>query len=173
MHWGVTYSWNVELSQIFTSKQCDQELSLSQTCFQLPRMVSVAFESNEHKYLFHNFSHSGGPTQIDFSLSFFNRSVIVLAPKRAVVLKVLLKPGSFPSWWLKTNVAPIPKRISASFPSAEYHPTSITHVLFKIFEWILSKQLSLSIDGLFDLIRICILIGTKNVWCTAYSVSCL
>ena len=52
----------------------------------------------------------------------------------------LVRLGSFPACWRQANVTPIPKGSSSS-PVANYRPISITSVLSKVFERLVSVRL--------------------------------
>ena len=130
------------LSDIFIQKQCNQELSLPLTCFPLPKLVSIAFRSNELKTFLCDLDAYGGTDPHGFFPLFFKNCATVIAPKLAVIFRLLLKSGSFPSCWRKANITPIPKGASASPSPSEYRPISITPILSKIFERVLAKRLS-------------------------------
>ena len=64
-----------------------------------------------------------------------------LAPKLAKIFRGLLKVGSFPACWRIADITPIPKGSSPTqFPS-DYRPISITPVISKIFERLISRRL--------------------------------
>ena len=74
-------------------------------------------------------------------LRFFQkRTADVLAPRLSVQFRLLLRLGSFSTSWRRANVTPIPK---GPFPSsvANYRPISITSVLSKVFERLVSVRL--------------------------------
>lgn len=52
-----------------------------------------------------------------------------------------MKSGSFPLCWRKANITPIPKGASASSSPSEYRPISITPILSKIYERLLTRRL--------------------------------
>ena len=129
------------LSNTFISKQRDQELMLPLTCFPSPKLNSVAFKSTELKNYLLDLDSYGGTDPDGFFPLFFKKIATILAPKLAVVFRLLLKSGSFPSCWRKANITPIPKGASASTLPSEYRPISITPILSKIFERLLAKRL--------------------------------
>lgn len=130
------------LSDTFLNKQRAQELSLPLTCFPSPKLVSVAFKSTELKNYLLELDTYGGTDPDGFFPLFFKKIAIPLAPKLAVVFRLLVKSGTFPSCWRKANITPIPKGASASTLPSEYRPISITPILSKLFERLLAKRLS-------------------------------
>ena len=68
------------------------------------------------------------------------RTADVMAPRLCVVFRWLIRLGSFPACWRQANVTPIPKGpLSSSV--ANYRPISITSVLSKVFERLVSVRL--------------------------------
>ena len=71
---------------------------------------------------------------------FLKRTADVLAPLLSVVFRRLVRLGSFPACWRLANVTPIPKGpLSSSV--ANYRPISITSVLSKVLERLVSVRL--------------------------------
>ena len=70
-------------------------------------------------------------------LPLFLKRTYVMADRLSVVFRRLVRLGSFSACWKQANVTPIPK---GSPPSsvANYRPISITSVLSKVFERLLS-----------------------------------
>ena len=64
----------------------------------------------------------------------------VLAPCLSVVFRRHVRLGSFPACWRQANVTPIPKGPPSS-SVANYQPISITSVLSKVFDRLLSVRL--------------------------------
>ena len=73
---------------------------------------------------------------------FLKRTADVLAPRPrlSVVFRRLVRLGSFPACWRQANVTPFPKGPPSS-SVAYYRPISITSVLSKVFEWMVSVRL--------------------------------
>ena len=71
---------------------------------------------------------------------FFFKTAEVLAPRLATVFRRLLRLGSFPVCWRVVNVTPIPKGPSSSSAS-NYRPISLTPILSKVFQRLLSVPL--------------------------------
>ena len=63
-----------------------------------------------------------------------------MAPSLSVVFRRLVRLGSFPAWWRKEKGTPIPKGPPSS-SVANYRSISITSVLSKVFERLLSVRL--------------------------------
>ena len=71
---------------------------------------------------------------------FFLRTAEVLALSLSAVFRRLVRLGSFPPCWRQANVTPIPKGPPSS-SVANYQPISITSVLSKVFEHLVSVHL--------------------------------
>ena len=69
-------------------------------------------------------------------LFFLKRTADVLAPRLSVVFQRLVRPSSFAACWRQANVTPIRKDPPSSV--ANYRPISITSVLSKMFERLMS-----------------------------------
>lgn len=130
------------LSNTFVNKQSDQELQLPLTCFPSPNLKSIAFKSAELRQYLLDLDTYGGIDPDGFFPLFFKKIAVVLAPKLAIVFRLLLKSGSFPLCWRKASITPIPKGATASSSPSEYRPISITPILSKIFERVLARRLS-------------------------------
>ena len=75
-----------------------------------------------------------------FLFFIIKRTADVLDPRLTVVFRRLVRLGSFPACWRQANVTPIPKGPPSS-SAANYRPTSITSVLSKVFERLVSVRL--------------------------------
>ena len=83
----------------------------------------------------------GGTDQLGMFPRFLKRTADVMVPRLSVVFRRLVRlMGSFPACWRQANVTPIPKGSPSSFV-ANYRPISITSVLSKVFERLLSVRL--------------------------------
>ena len=58
-------------------------------------------------------------------------------PRLRVVYRQLVRLNSFPACWIQANITPIPKGPPSS-PVEDYLPISITSILSKVFECLLS-----------------------------------
>ena len=70
----------------------------------------------------------------------FRKRTDVLATRLSVVFRQFLRLGSFPTCWRHANVTPILKGPPSS-SVANYRPISITSVLSKVFERLVSVRL--------------------------------
>ena len=71
---------------------------------------------------------------------FLKRTADIMAPRLSVVFRRLVRLGNFPACWKQANVTPIPK-CPPSSSVANYRPFSITLVLSKVFERMVSVRL--------------------------------
>ena len=77
---------------------------------------------------------------MDMFQFFLRRTTDVLASKRSVVFWRLVRLGSFSACWRQANVTPIPNGPQSS-SVANYRRISITSVLSKVFERLVSVRL--------------------------------
>ena len=82
----------------------------------------------------------GGTDPLDMFPLFLKRTADVMAPCISVVFWRVVCLGSFPVCWRQANVTTIPKG-PPSFSVANYRPISITSVLSKVFERLVSIRL--------------------------------
>ena len=75
-----------------------------------------------------------------FLFFLIKRTADVMAPFLSVVFRQLVRLGSVTSCWKQANVTPIPKGPPSS-SVAYYRPISITSVLSKVFERLVSVRL--------------------------------
>lgn len=130
------------LADVFESKQSDSEVILPHSCSPEPMFSSFAFRSSEIQYLLNDLDPYGGTDPNGFFPLFFKGISKFLAPKLAVVFRILIRRGLFPDCWRTANVTPIPKGSSPTSRSDEYRPISITPVLSKVYERLLAKRLT-------------------------------
>ena len=135
------------LADIFDSKQSNESIDLPQTCFPDVKLSSLAFRSREVKQLLLDLDNYGGTDPNGIFPLFLKKNAQVLAPKISAFLRKLVRAGSFSSFWRLGNIAPLPKGVSASSDPSDYRPISITPVLSKIFERLLSKRLSKFVES--------------------------
>ena len=77
---------------------------------------------------------------------FLTRTADVMAPSLSLVFRRLVRLGSFPACWRQANVTPIPKGPPSS-SVANYRRISITSVLCKVFESLVSVRLERFMEG--------------------------
>ena len=83
----------------------------------------------------------GGTNPLGMFPLFLKGTADVMAPRLSVVFLRLVRLGSFPACWKQANVTPIPKGPQSS-SVANYRPISITSVLSKVFERLVSVRLA-------------------------------
>ena len=71
---------------------------------------------------------------------FLKKTADVMAPSHSVVFRRLVRLDSLPVCWRQANVTTIPKGLPSS-SVANYRPISITSVLSKVFEHLVSVRL--------------------------------
>ena len=72
---------------------------------------------------------------------FLNKVADIIAPKLSIIFCKLIRHGSFPECWRSANVTAIPK--NAPSPDGENdRPVSITPILSKVYEKLVSRKLS-------------------------------
>ena len=82
----------------------------------------------------------GGTDPLGMFPLFLKRTADVMAPRLIVEFQRLVRLGSFPASSRQVNVTPIPKGPPSS-SVANYRPISITSVLSKVFERLVSVRL--------------------------------
>ena len=130
----------VALSEQFDSKQSRAVLHLPATCHPEPGFQSFAFRSKEVYKLLAELDTFGGVDPSGAFPLFFKMTAKLLAPKLSRIFRLLVGRGCFPSSWRRANVVPLPKG-PASPVVANYRPISITAVLSKVFEKLVSRRL--------------------------------
>ena len=122
------------LSDHFDSKQFRQAVDLSLTCHPSPSLTTFAFMSSDVRRLLLDLDPYGGTDPSGMFPLFLKRTADVMTPRLSVVFRRLVRLGSFPT------VTPIPKGPPSS-SVANYQTISITSVLSKVFERLLSVRL--------------------------------
>ena len=128
------------LSDQFDSKQSREAVDLPLTCHRSPSLTTFAFRSREVRRLLLDLDPYGITDQLGMFPLFLKRTADVMAPRLSVVFRQLVRLGSFRAYWRQANVTPIPKG-APSFSVANYRPISITSVLSKVFERLVSVRL--------------------------------
>ena len=82
----------------------------------------------------------GGTDPLGMYPLFLKRTAEVLGPRLAVVFRRLLRLGSFPVCCRVANVTPIPN-CPPSSSASNYRPISLTPILSKVFERLVSVHL--------------------------------
>ena len=125
------------LSAHFDGKQSRDLLDLASTCHPSHSLTTFAFRSRKVKRLLLNLDSYGGTDPFGMFPLFLKKRAEVLAPRLAVIFRRLLRLGRFPVCWRVANVTPIPKGPPSSSAS-NYRPISLTPILSKIFERLVS-----------------------------------
>ena len=87
-----------------------------------------------------NLDPYGGTDHLGMFPLFLKRTADVMAPRLSVVFRRLVRLGSFPPCLRQANATQIPKG-PTSFSVVNYRPISITSVLSKVFERLVSVRL--------------------------------
>ena len=131
------------LSDHLDSKQSMEAIDLLLTCHPSPSFTTFTFRSSEVSLV------RLGPLWWHDPLGMFRiflkRTADVMAPCLSVVFRRLVRLGSFPACWRQANVTQIPKSPQSS-SVANYQPISITSVLSKVFERLVSVRLGRSME---------------------------
>ena len=128
------------LSRFFDSKQCRQRVNIPLSCHPEPKLKSIAFRSREVLKILSELDAHGGTDPHGMFPLFLKEVRKELAPKLAIIFRLLIKRGSFPRYWRTADVVPVPKDESCAKVSNN-RPISITPILSKIFEKLLSVRL--------------------------------
>ena len=110
------------------------------TCHPSPSFTTFAFRSSEVRRLLVDLDPYGGTDPLGMFPLFLKKTTDVMAPSLSVVFRRLVRLGSFPACWRQANVTPNPKG-SPSSSVANYRRISITSVLSKVFERLVSVHL--------------------------------
>ena len=119
---------------------------IQSTCHPSPSLTTFAFRSWEVKRLLLDLDSYGGTDPLGMFPLFLKKTAVVQAPHLAVVFWPLIRLGSFPVCWRVANVTPIPKGPPSSSAS-NYRPLSLTPILSKVFEHLVSVRLGRFMDG--------------------------
>ena len=129
------------LADVFDRKQSSESVLLPQSCFPEPRLCSLAFRSKEVKLLLLELDSHGGMDPNGILPIFLKKTADYLAPKITTIFRKLVRIASFPHVWRTGNIAALPKGLNPSSSPSEYRPISITPILSKIYEKLLSRRL--------------------------------
>ena len=129
------------LSRHFDGKQSRTTVDLPATCHPQPGFRGFAFRSAEVQQLLSDLDAYGGVDPTGSFPLFYKRTAAFLAPRISRIFRGLLKRGNFPITWRHANVVPIPKGPSSPLVS-NFRPISITAVLSKVFERLISRRLN-------------------------------
>ena len=134
--WCASQLVRVICSQIIlTANSQIRSLLICYTCPSL-KLTTFPFRSSEVRRFLEDLTLMGAPTQWVWPMGdlFLQRTCL------SVVFRWLVRLGSFPACRRQANVTPIPKGPPSS-SGANYRPISITSVLSKVFELLVSVRL--------------------------------
>ena len=133
------------LSNHFDSKHSREAVDLPLTCHVSPSFTTFAFRSSGVRHLLLDLDPYGGTDPLGMFPLFLKRTAMLWPPRLSEVFQRLVSLGSFPACWRQANVTPIPKGPPYS-SVANYRPISITSVLSKVFECLVSVCLLQSME---------------------------
>ena len=125
-------------------------VELPSTCYPLPVLCKFDFRPSEVSRLLLDLEGSDSVDPSGFFFLFFWETASVLAPKLSLIFRILLSRGVFPRQCRRAVITPIPKGPLSSLVSG-YRPISLTPILSKIYERLISTRLSCFMErsGLF------------------------
>ena len=127
------------LSAYFDEKQTRDPIDLPSTCHPCPSLTTFTFRSREVRQILLDLDSYGGTDPLGMFPLFLKTTADVMAPRLAVVFQLLFRLGSFHVCWRVANVTLIPKG-RHSFSVANYKPISLTSLLSKVFEHLVSVR---------------------------------
>ena len=127
------------LSNHFDSEQFREAVALPLTCHPSPSLTALAFRSSKVRRLLTDLDPYGGTDPLGVLPLLLKRTADVMAQRFNVVFRRLVGMGSFPACWRQANVTPTPKGPTSSSVD-NYRPISITLVLSKVFERLVSVR---------------------------------
>ena len=115
-------------------------------CHPSASLTTLAFRSREVKQLLLDLDSYGGTDPLGTFPLCLKKTAKVLAPHLSAVFRWLLRLGHFPVCWRVANVTPIAKGPPSSSAS-NYRPISVTPILSKVFECLVSVRLGRFMEG--------------------------
>ena len=140
MDWCASRLAKLICSRIILLTFFRESVDLLLACRPSPSLTSFAFRSSEVRCLLLDFDPYGGSDPLGMFPLFLRRTADVLVPCLSVVFSRLVRLGRFPACWRQINVTPIPKGPPPS-SVANYRPISMTSLLSKVFEVLVSVRL--------------------------------
>ena len=134
------------LSAHFYRKQCRDPVDLPSACHPSPSFTTFAFRSREVKRLLLDLDSYGGTDPLGMFPLLLKKTAVVLAPRLPVVFQRLLRLGSFPVRWRVVNISQL-KKGPPSSSASNYRPISLTPILSKVFERLVSVRLGRFMEG--------------------------
>ena len=110
------------------------------SCFPQSRCNFLAFQTLVLQLLLLDLYTYGGVDPLGEFPLFLKKIADIIDPKLSIIFPELIRQELFLKRWRSTNVTAIPK--GALSPAMEkYHPISITHILSKVYEKLVSHKL--------------------------------
>ena len=106
-------------------------------CHPSPTLTTFGFRSSEVRPLLLDLNPYSVTDPLGMFPLFLKRTADVMAPCHSVVVRRLVRVDSFLACWRQPNVTPIPKDPPSS-SVAKYRPISVTSLLSKVFELLVS-----------------------------------
>ena len=132
------------LGSQFDSKQCREQFVTLLSCFPQSRCNSLVLRTSVLLRLLLDLDTYGVLILWVFPL-FLKKVEDNIAPELSIVFRRPIRLGSFPECWQSANVTAIPKDAPSkapSFDSENYRPISITPILYKVYEKLVSHKLT-------------------------------
>ena len=132
-----------------------------ETAYSYSRCNSLAFQTPVLLRLLLDLDTYGDIDPLGMFPLFLKMVADIIAPKLSIIFRWLIRRGSFPECWRSTNVTAIPKGAPSS-DRENYHQISITPILSKVYEKLVSESSLVLARNLFFCLRLSLLIG--KVW---------
>ena len=129
------------LGSQFDSKQWRKQFVSPLSCFPQYRCNSLAFRTSFILRLLLDLDTYGGVDPLVVFPLFLKKVADIIAPKLSICFRRLIRLGSFPGCWRSANVTAISKG-APSRDRENYRPISITPILSKVYEKLVSHKLS-------------------------------
>ena len=121
--------------------QCCEQFGTSLLFFPQSRCNSLAFGTSVLLRLLLDLDTYGGVDPLGVVPLFLKKVEDIIASKLCIIFYMLIRLGSYPECWRSASVTAIPK--GAPSPDDEnYRPISITPILSKVYEKLVSHKLS-------------------------------
>ena len=111
------------------------------SCFPQSGCNSLVFQTSVFRRLLLDFDTYGGVDLLGVFPLFQKKVADIIAPKLSIIFRRLIHLGSFPDCWRSANETAIPKGAPSS-DRENYRPISITFILPKVYEKLVSHKLS-------------------------------
>ena len=152
------------LGSQFDSQHCREQFVTTLSCFPQYRCNCLAFRTSVLLRLLLDLDKYGGVDSFGVFPPFLKKVADIIAPKQSIIFRKLIRLESLLECWRSANVTAIHK--DAPSPDSEnYRPISITPILSKVFEKLVSHRLS-SFCEKYGLLAAAQFAGRKGLGCT-------